>query len=245
MTGSEANRWIWATAALVCGLHPETTFAQDHVTPELSGSVEVATDDRFRGYTRSAGEPVARASLDVAVPIGARTTLFSGATGSVTGSNPDYGALQTQFYAGVEQEAGAFRLTLGGRGYIFPNVAGKDYYEIFGDGRTQIGPISAKLGFALAPGQRHYGGRRGIYIYSDLETGIPGTPLTAAAHYGWEDNARFSGKSDWSLSLVYIHSPWSLGLGYTDTNRSALFARDGKQKDGAGAALVATLGASF
>lgn len=238
-------RLIWASIGLACASQPEGARAQERAGPELSGSIEAATDYRFRGASRSAGKPVVQAVLDAAIPIDSDTSVFSGAVGAVTGSNSDYGAFQSQVYVGVEQEIGAFRLAFGGRGYFFPDVSAKDYYEIFGSGRTQLGPLSAKLGFALAPNQRSYGGKRGIYVYSDLDAGIPSTPFTVATHIGWEDNARFRDKVDWGLSLTYVRSPWSLGLGYVDSNRSALFLKDGKLKNGSDGALVVTLGASF
>lgn len=105
-----SSRWICASIVLACALPPNTVFAQEISVVELSGNIEAATDDRFRGYTRSAGEPVVRATLDAVVQIGSKTTLFSGAAASVTDGNADYGAFQTQIYAGVEQEVGASRL---------------------------------------------------------------------------------------------------------------------------------------
>jgi uncharacterized protein (TIGR02001 family) len=236
---------VWTSIALACAIFPKTAQAQERSMIQVSGNIEAATDDRFRGYTRSAGEPVVRASLDATVEVGNKTTLFSGATVSLTEGNPDYGSFQTHFYAGIEQELGAFHLTIGGRGYIFPDVENKGYYEVFGSGHTQLGPVSATIGVAFAPSQRHIANRRGVYVYSDVAAGIPNTPVTVAAHLGWDDNAQFSGKSDWSLSLTYVHTPWSLGISYVDTNRAAPFVERGRLKNGAGAGMVATLGASF
>lgn len=238
-------RAILASVPFLGALLAHSAWAQDRTTPDISGNVEIASDYRFRGYSRSQEEPVAQADLDVALPVSDRTSLFSGGIGTLTKSNPDYGSFQAQVYAGLEQEVGAFRLSLGGRGFLFPDVSGKDYYEFFGSGRTQFGPLSAKLGVAFAPDQQNYGGKRGIYVYSDLDTGIPGTPLTVATHLGWEDNTFFRDKLDWSLGVTYVHSPFSLGLDYVDTNRSAPFIADGKVKNGADAALVVRLGAAF
>lgn len=238
-------RLIWGCTAFLSAAISQGAWAQERVTPDISGDVEVASDYRFRGYSRSQEEPVAQASLDATLPVGGSTSLFSGGIGSLTQGNPDYGSFQAQVYAGVEQQVGIFRLSLGGRGYLFPDLSAKDYYELFGSGQTQFGPLSAKLGFAFTPDQRNYGGKRGIYVYSDLDAGIPGTPLTVASHLGWEDNALFRDKLDWSLDLVYVRNPFSLSLGYVDTNRSAPFLKGGKLKNGADAALVVKLGAAF
>ncbi len=238
-------RLICASFALLTALHEQSAMAQEGTGTDVSGSAEIATDYRFRGYSRSEGEPVGQGVLDVTLPAGVRTSVFAGGTGVLTKSNPAFGSVQTQVYAGFEHEVGAFHLTLGGRGYLFPNVRGRDYYEAFGAGQTQLGPLSAKLGVAFAPDQRNYGGKSGIYVYSDLDTGIPGTPLSLASHVGWEDNAFFRDKLDWSLGVTYVKSPFSLALDYIDTNRAARFLYGNKVKDGAGATLVLRLGAAF
>lgn len=235
----------WASLILAACLLPQAALAQESPGLDLSGNIEVATDYRFRGVSRSAGEPVAQVDLNATLPVRERMSLFAGASGLATGGNRDYGSAQGQFYAGLEQDVGAFRLTLGGRGYVFPDVAGKDYFEFFGSATTQYGPVSAKLGFAVAPNQRNYGDRRSLYVYSDVNAGIPNTPITVEAHLGLEDNALFRDKLDWSVSLSYVHSPFSLSLGYVDTNRFAPFIEPGKLKNGADAALVAKIGVSF
>lgn len=238
-------RLFLASAPFFGALLAQSAWAQDRATPDVSGNVEIASDYRFRGYSRSQEEAAMQADLDVTLPISERTSLFSGGNGTLTKSNPAYVSFQVQVYAGLEQDVGAFRLSFGGRGYVFPDASGKDYYEFFGSGRTQFGPLSAKLGVAFAPDQQNYGGKRGIYVYSDLDAGIPGTPLTVATHVGWEDNAFFRDKLDWSLGVTYVRSPFSLGLAYVDTNRSAPFIDGGKVKNGADAALVVRLGAAF
>lgn len=235
----------WASLIVAACLLPSPALAQESPGLDLSGNIEVATDYRFRGVSRSDGEPVVQVSLDATLPVRDKMSLFAGASGLATQSNRDYGAAQGQFYAGLEQDVGAFRLTLGGRGYVFPDGAGRDYYELFGSAATHYGPVSAKLGFAVAPDQRSYGDRRGLYVYSDVDAGIPNTPLTVEAHLGLEDNAFFRDKLDWSVSLSYVRSPFSLSLGYVDTNRFAPFIEHGKPMNGADAALVAKIGVSF
>ena len=238
--------WLICVSITLCSaLQEQSAWAQDGAAAHISGNVEIATDYRFRGYSRSQEEPAAQLNLDVTLPVGGRTGVFAGGAGVLTKSNPAYGSVQAQAYAGVEQDVGAFHLTLGGRGYLFPDVQGRDYYEIFGAGETQFGPLSAKLGFAFAPDPRNYGGKRGVYVYSDLDTGIPGTPLSVATHVGWEDNAFFRDKLDWSLGVTYVKNPFSLGLHYVDTNRSAPFLDRNKVKNGADAALILRLGAAF
>lgn len=238
-------RLICASVAYLSALQGQSAWAQDGAAADISGNLEIATDYRFRGYSRSQEEPVAQGGLDVTLPVSDRTSVFTGGTGVLTKSNPEYGFFQAQIYAGLEQEVGAFRLTFGGRGYVFPDVSGTDYYELFGSGRTQFGPLSAKLGVAFAPDQQNYGGKPGIYVYSDLDAGIPGTPLTVETHLGWEDNAFFRDKLDWSLGVTYVKNPFSVGLDYVDTNRSAPFIDHGKIRNGADAALLLRLGAAF
>lgn len=235
----------WTSLIVAADLLPQAAQAQESPGVDISGGIEVTTDYRFRGASRSDGEPVMQGGLDATLPVRDKMSLFAGASGLATESSRDYGAVQGQFHAGLEQDVGSFRLTLGGRGYVFLDVAGKDYYELFGSVATQYGPVSAKVGFAVAPDQRNYGDRRGLYVYSDVDTGIPNTPLTVGAHLGLEDNGFFRDKLDWSVSVSYVHSPFSLSLGYVDTNRFAPFIEYGKSTNGADAALVAKMGLTF
>ena len=234
-----------ASALAFCALLTQPAWAQQHVALDFSGNIEAATDYRFRGYSRSLENPVLQANLDAAFPVSGSTSLFLGGTGVLTNDNPDYGSFQAQAYAGLEKQISMFRLTLGGRSYLFPDVSGKDYIEFFGSGQAQLGPLSAKLGVAFAPDQDNYGGKRGVYVYSDLGAGIPGTPLTIATHLGWEDNAFFDSKLDWSLGLTYVRSPFSMSIAYVDANRAAPFLDDGLLRNAADAAFVLKLSAAF
>lgn len=105
-------RLICASFALLTALHEQSAMAQEGTGTDVSGSAEIATDYRFRGYSRSEGEPVGQGVLDVTLPAGVRTSVFAGGTGVLTKSNPAFGSVQTQVYAGFEHEVGAFHLTL-------------------------------------------------------------------------------------------------------------------------------------
>ncbi|WP_426258853.1 TorF family putative porin [Sphingomonas sp. DC1600-2] len=224
---------------------PGVALAQESGPIAVSEGAELASDYRFRGVSRSDENPAARADIDITLPVGGQSNLFAGAEVVAATGHSDFGNAQLLAYAGIERQTGAFTLSAGGRAYLFPDAHGRDYVELFASGRTQLGPLSGKLGFAYVPTQANVGGRRGVYLFSDLDAGIPSTPLTISAHLGWEDNATFRNKADWSLNLTWVHNPWSLGVGYVDTNRHAPILDNGRVRNDAKATLVVTAGLSF
>lgn len=219
--------------------------AQEQAGLDLSFQASIATDYRYRGYSRSDGDPTANARADGAVPIGPDVDLFAGTSVSTLGDSRFYGRVETEIYGGLARRLGAFDATVGLRSYLFPDAQGRDYSEIFGSGRTAYGPASAKLGFAIAPRQRRNGGERGLYLYSDVDSGIPNTPVTIAAHIGWEDNARFGSKLDWSLGATYVRNPFSIGIAYVDTNRTEFVNNGDRTKNIARAGILLTASTSF
>ncbi len=242
---SKRDRSLIVLAPVLVGL-PIAAKAQD--APEkmdLSLTASIQSDDRFRGYSRSDGHPVAQAQLDGSTFVAADLDIFAGASASSLGNSRYYGAAETDIYAGLDRTIGAFNTTLGVRGYIFPDAGARNYYELFGSARTTYGPATAKLGFAFAPEQRGLRRRGDSYVYSDIDAGIPRTPFTATAHLGWEDTDGFHGKTDWSVGVDYIRSPFAVGIAYVDTNRSDRIDNTGAARRLSRAKLVLSARASF
>lgn len=215
------------------------------LNPEVTGGISLMTDYRFRGYSRSDGDPAARASIDTTTQVTDRTGLFVGASVAGFSESGRYGHVEVDPYAGLAREFGAVHVEFGGRGYLFPDARDRDYYELFSSARLDLGPVSTKIGAAFAPRQRNYGDRRGLYLYTDIESGVPRTPLTIVTHLGWEDNGLIRNKLDWELKLLYVRGPLSLGIGYVDTNRFIPSAQGDRLRNGAGATPIVTLDVTF
>lgn len=65
--------------------------AQEQSSLDLSFHASIATDYRYRGYSRSDGEPTASARADGTVPIGSDVDLFAGISVSPLGDARFYG----------------------------------------------------------------------------------------------------------------------------------------------------------
>ena len=112
--------------------------------------------------------------------------------------------------------------------FFYPNgdggVAGpSDYFEPYISLSGTLGPIEAKVGAAYAWDQAAIGDQDSIYLYSDLSTGVPGTPLTLNGHLGYTDgslsvgtdgdNLEWSVGADWALNKNLTASVAYVGVG--------------------------------
>ena len=123
-----------------------------------------------------------------------------------------------------------------------------DYLEFYTSLGTSLGPVSATLGAAYAPEQDSLGGDDNLYIHLDLESGIPGTPLTLFGHIGYTSGvlapeALATGTDDtgfdYSIGASFaINQNLSLSAAWVGTDATSIddFTDD---------AIVATLSFSF
>ena len=101
-------------------------------------------------------------------------------------------------------------------------------------------PPSATVGAAYAPEQGSALTSDNIYVYGDLGTGIPDTPISLAAHLGYSEGSLDYGSGgylDWSLGASVSYKILELGVAYVDTDLPEIAGQD--------AAVVFTVGASF
>ncbi|WAT19159.1 TorF family putative porin [Aurantiacibacter sp. MUD11] len=188
---------------------------------ELSGNVAIVSDYRFRGVSFSDGDIALQGGIDAAIG-----GFYVGTWGSTISGGSAYGELELDVYAGYAGEAGAITYDVGLLYYIYPtgDVAGfdSDYFEPYASIGTTLGPVGATVGVAYAWEQDSLGGGDNFYIYTDLEAGIPDTPITLSAHLGYTDGVfatDLDGDSlDWGLGASFaVTDSLSLGVNYVDT----------------------------
>ena len=75
-----------------------------------------------------------------------------------------------------------------------------------------------------------------LYLFGQIEAGIPATPFTLTAEAGRQESGALGRYWNWSLGGRYARGPIEAGLHYVDTNL---------HRHGAGATLVASLGFRF
>ncbi len=194
----------------------------------ISASATATSDYRYRGLSRSEGDPALQGQAYVELPGG----LYAGVFGSTLGGGDEgAGDLEIDLIAGYESELSS-GLTLD-IGAVYFGFAGDgaprtldglgdlgSYVEPFAAVSYTLGPVQAKVGAAYAPDQDALGGDN-LYLYGQASAGIPTTPLTLNAKIGRSDGSLAPGAgsyTDWSVGADYVLGPLTLGAKYVDTD---------------------------
>ena len=254
MRNSLPKKSIIGLSALIMASAAVPAMAQDEAAEEasassitISGNAAVTSDYRFRGIAQSGGDFAIQGGIDVAHDSGFYAGTWGSSVNFAGGTEIDvYGGWSGEVASGLNVDVGLLY-------YIYPDsgvaTGPTDFFEPYASVSTTIGPVEAKVGAAYSwGGQSALGDDENLYVYGDLSSGIPGTPLTASAHLGYSKGDSFLSTLqgtdgdylDWSLGLDYaITDNLTLGVKYTDTDDSPA------QKDFTDSAFVFTLGVSF
>ena len=132
--------------------------------------------------------------------------------------------------------------------YVYPSThtGNSDYIEPYASIRHTFGPATAKIGAAYAPSQRSIGSNDNIYVYGELSSGIPGTPITLNSHLGYSDGSlAFVGHYlDWTVGAdVALGHNLTAGVKYVDTDLPATGVRAVDRTFNAG--VLFSIGATF
>ena len=185
-----------ATILAGSALTAAPAFAQDEddgAAPaiSISGSVTGTSDYRFRGVSLSAGDFALQGGITASHESG----VYVGAwASSIQGGTP-YGEVELDLFTGwTGAVAEGVTVDVGLLYYVYPTTddpfnldPDTDYFEPYASVATTLGPVTAKLGAAYAWDQDSLGGNDNLYVYGDLSSGIPGTPLTLAGRLGYTD----------------------------------------------------------
>ncbi len=192
----------------------------------VSASATAATDYRFRGISRSDGDPVLQGQAFVELGGG----LYAGVWGSTLGSD-GAGDAELDLIAGYDMPiASGTSLDIGLTYYAFLGDGGVplaqglgdlgSYAEPYAKLSYTLGPVRARLGASYAPSQDSIGGDN-LYLSVEADAGIPLTPWTIKAKVGRSDGALVPGTRpaiDWSVGADYVIGPVTLGARYVDTD---------------------------
>ena len=166
----------------------------------ITGSAAVVSQYRFRGLAQSDNKPAVQASITVSHSSGFYISTW-GSSASAGNGPINIGGTEIDVYGGWTHGIGDSGVTVdvGGYGYIYPGAPLGNYYEIYGSVAKTFGPVGAKVGVYVAPGQEVFNynftstDRHNLYVYGELSSGIPGTPITLHGHLG-----HTSGGFEWS-----------------------------------------------
>jgi uncharacterized protein (TIGR02001 family) len=201
----------------------------------ISGEVNLLSDFRFRGISRSDEDPAVQAALTLSVPGG----FYVGGRGTSLKDAGDLESVQLDLYAGYGAElGGGTSFDAGLMYFVFPDGTGStNYFEPYASVSHLLGPVQATLGAKYAPEQDAIGGEDLLYLFGEVEASIPLTPLTFTAQAGRQDVGAFGDYWTWSLGARGNIGPFQAAVRYVDTDLPAVPNAD--------AGLVFSLGVRF
>jgi uncharacterized protein (TIGR02001 family) len=250
-------RGFAAATALAAALAPTPGLAQEVEQSgfggglTVSGNVAVVSDYRFRGVSLSGGDLAVQGGIDLAHQSG--FYLGTWASSIDDGGTDAFGDLELDLYGGWSGKvAEGVSVEVGLLYYAYPTNDGAfdpvNYWEPYASIRGTLGPVEATAGGAYAWDQDALGGDDNLYLYTDLGSSLPGTPVSLAAHLGYTDGALapplLAGAGDdsgfdWSLGAhATVLGGLDLGVSYVGVEGPSI---DGFTDD----TVVVSIGASF
>lgn len=254
--------------ALLLAATATPAFAQDTAPPKpftITGNVTLVSDYRFRGITQSDGDGAVQGTLNVNHSSGFYVGTFVSTIDDKV-SLPGYGGAEVDLYGGYTKTLDSgIGFDAGLLYYYYPDNAkgaNTDFFEPYASISYALGPVSTKVGVNYA-----WGGQKGLnytsgkddntYVYGQVASGIPGTPVTLTAHVGYTKgslgllnlNAGDDSYLDWSLNAEAVGGPFKVGVTYMDTDISSAYVPElqGKfaEKLNRGSTVLAYVGVNF
>ena len=217
---------------------------------DFSAELNLLTDYRFRGVSRSDEDPAVQAAINLnhssGLYAGVRGTTLAG-TDSFRLRDPafqDLGDVELDLYAGYGAQLGdGFELDAGLLYYLFAGGDGAtDYVEPYASLSYLIGPVYATAGAKYAPSQAAIGDEDMLYLFGQVDVSIPFRPWRFSALVGHQDWGNYGGYWTWSLGATYqlrIEGipDTEIGLRYVDTDLPSTTGQD--------AGIVGSVGLRF
>jgi uncharacterized protein (TIGR02001 family) len=201
----------------------------------VDADATLLSDYRFRGISRSGEDPAVQASVTVSSDSG----FYAGVQGTSLNDLEDIGNVQLDLYGGYGTQLGlGLSADAGLLYYAFPGSDGEtDYFEPYASLSYQLGPVEATAGAHYAWAQDAIGDEDMLYLFGELEAGIPLTGVTVTAQAGRQDWGNYGSYWNWSLGARRRFGPVNAGIRYVDTDLPPVKGQD--------AGLVLSLGVSF
>ena len=188
------HKSLLAGCALALTALSAPAYAQDEEASDITitGGAEVVSDYRFRGYSQSNEDAAIQGTIGLSHSSGLYIGTWGSSIGFANGTEIDvFAGYSTEIAPGITGDIGA---TV----YLYPGAGDNTtIMEPYVSLKGTLGPVSAKVGAAFAPGgQNALGDDSAVYVYTDLSTGLPGTPVTLMGHVGYAKSDSFLGGPD-------------------------------------------------
>lgn len=214
----------------------------------VTGGVTLVSDYRFRGVSRTNRRPALQGTATLEHVSGFYGTAWASTISDYVARGAD---VEIDLSAGYRGTRDGTTIDVGVLYYVYPGSGGTtNFIEPYAALSHILGPVTATASVAYAPRQAALsigdGREDNLYLAGDLAAGIPGTPVSLAAHLGrtFGPGALSIGRAytDWSLGATYTTSGVTFGVGYVDTDDDFITPR-GRNASAEG--VVASVGLSF
>ncbi len=210
-------RGLLAATALAGAFVAAPAFADDAAPPSditITGSAAIVSQYRFRGLAQSDNKPAVQGAITISHSSGFYVSTW-GSSASAGNGPIDIGGTEIDVYGGYTHTFGDIGLTIDGGvyGYIYPGFSDANYFELYGSVAKSYGPVTAKVGAYYAPAQKVFNlnftspSRKNLYVYGELGSAIPGTPLSIHSHLGHTGGGFNYAKQYWDYN-VGITAKW-------------------------------------
>ncbi|MFC4254514.1 hypothetical protein GRI97_03695 [Altererythrobacter xixiisoli] len=223
MRNSPLIRRLTLSAAVIGTVTALPAMAQESDI-SLSANAAVVTQYRFRGVDRSGGDIAVQGGVDASHTSG----FYVGAwASSLDDDSFQRGDVELDIYGGWSGEIrNGLTVNAGVMAYLFPDakqaqvaLTGRNVIELYGSLAYTLGPAQAKLGTHWAPAQDSIGRQDNLYLYGELSSSVPGTPVTLTGRLGYTDGpVTYTDEGDafdWSIAAsVALDRRFSVGVSY-------------------------------
>lgn len=234
---------ILGLSAVALAVVAAPAMAQEEATDgvTITGGAAVVSDYRFRGLSQSGEEAAIQGWATLSHESGFYAGFWGSSINFANGTEIDaIVGYAKEVAEGVTIDGG---LTY----YIYPgSTYSSDVFEPYLSVTGMLGPVKAKVGVAyIFDGQAAALNQDNVYLYTDLSTAIPNTPLTLKAHYGYNDGYVGAGGNyaDYSVGVDATWKALTFGVSYVNTTGFANKA--GKELAGADGAVLFSVSAAF
>ena len=206
-----------AVAALAAG--PALAQTSNWTVDATIGGV---SDYRYRGYSLTDGDPALQGGATLTHRSGLYTDIFVSAIDEYgVGDDGDGADIEITATFGWSGSVSGYDVDAGVSAYRYPDGDEVNYVEFpLQVGRT-LNALTGTLGFAYAPEQTALGDEDNRYGWASLAYATEDWPVSLGARLGYEDGSFApDGKTDWELGLTRDFGPATLGLAWTDSDRT-------------------------
>jgi len=207
-------RSLMAASTLAGVLFASAPALADEAAPPsditITGSAAIVSQYRFRGLAQSDNKPAVQAALTLSHSSGFYISTW-GSSASAGTAPINIGGTEIDVYGGYTKALGGVTVDVGIYGYLYPGATAGNLYEFYGSLAKSYGPVTAKAGINFAPAQKVFNynwsstARNNTYLYGELGSAIPGTPLTVHSHLGYTTGGFEFGKKyiDYNVGVTY------------------------------------------